>query len=211
MSNDRPGAQMQITLGAPEWKVFAQASAPAYIDALSTVLESYETQTKKRGVKTRLKPQASEGRLDILSYKTADRALQYLSEKLQIDHRHNLRRDGDAQGPQWTYKVFIKGHRPAEVSTIRKDDSRYFGIITTVVRLLQRFGYDKLDGFKESLEAKKNYLESLREQGKDEEAGQSYESSSDHERLDQVEQIAASTSEETKGQRDDGPINKPII
>jgi hypothetical protein len=219
MSNDQPGAHFQITLAAPEWKVFAQASAPAYIDALSAVLESYETQTKKRHVKTRLMPQASEDRLDILSYKTADRALKYLLEKLQIHHRHYASRDDDTQGPQWTYRVLIKGIRPADVPTIRKADSRYIGITTTVVRLLQHFGYDKLDGFKESLEeakesleeAKKNYLASLREQRKDEEAGQSYESSSDHERLDQVEQVAASTSEEAKGQRDDGLLNKHII
>lgn len=211
MSNDQPGAHFQITLAAPEWKVFAKSSAPTYIRALSEVLESYETQAQRRGVKTRLTSEASKDRLDILSYKTADRALKYLLEKLQIHHRHYSSRDDAAQGPRWTHRVSIKGIRPAEVPTIRKDDSRYIGITTTVVRLLQHFGYDKLDGFKEYLEeAKKNYLASLPEHGKVEEAGQSYESSSDHERLDQVEQIAASTSEETNGQRDDGLNNEPL-
>jgi hypothetical protein len=156
MSNDQPGAEFQVTLAAPEWNVRAISSAPTYIEALSAVVESYETQTKKRDVKTRLTLEASKDRLDILSYSTAGRALRFLLQKLHIDHRQRMSQFDDTAGPQWIYRIFIKGVHSAEVATIRKADSRYIGITTTVVRLLQHFGYDKMDGFKEYLEAVKN-------------------------------------------------------
>ena len=144
---------------------------------MSAVVESYEAQAK--GHKS---DRATKTRLPVLSYKTAERALKYLSDKLQIEQRHILTRIGNIHEPQWLHRAFVKGVYIAGVPTIRKNDSRYIGIMTTVVRLVQHFGYDKMEGFKEYLEAEKvRATESARSHDEEEveRTGQSHGSSSE--------------------------------
>lgn len=193
MSGDQPDAQFQISLSAPEWRVHATTSKPTYIGALSAVVESYVTQAKRLDDARRMTPRAFKERLDILSFTTAGRALGYLLNKLQLRDRHDLVRL-DTQGPQWTYKISIKKVYSAAVPTIRRVDARYMGTTTTVVRLLQAYGYDKLDGFKEYLETAggKNEaitLPSSRKKGEVERAGQSDTRSHGYGKLDPDEDI----------------------
>ncbi|CAD0114212.1 unnamed protein product, partial [Aureobasidium uvarum] len=162
MSNDQPGAHYQITLALPEWRVKALSSAPTYIEALTAVIETYENMVKKRDVKTRFSSEATKDRLDILSYGNAERALQFLIKKLEIKKSHWVRKKLDTPGPQWQYWYLIKvdkDDKPILTSkspTIRKLDAQYIGTITAVARVLQRFGFDALDGFKEHVEASRN-------------------------------------------------------
>jgi hypothetical protein len=156
MSNDQAGAQFQITLAAPEWSVQALSCAPTYIEALSAVVETYENQVKKRGVKTRLGPEATRERLEIIDSRTSGRVLEYLVHKLQINNYrwHNTRLD--TQGPQWIRTFSGNRNKNAGVPMLRKKDAQSIGTIIAVVRILQTFGFDAMDGYQEYVELTKN-------------------------------------------------------
>ena len=198
-----PDHRFQLTLNVPEWNLFASVSDPKYIVALTGVVDSYESKAKRDGVKTPLSPQVSRT-MDILDYRTASRALRFLVQKLQLDQGHEVRRLDDPQGPQWTYRIFIKGVRTLEFPTIRQGDSRYIATTTMVVRLLQRFGFDNMRGFKEYLKVgeqpKTEQAYGARRARNSKKTIRSRKGPPESERLDQVEQAVTATSEETLGQ-----------
>jgi hypothetical protein len=156
MSNDQAGAQFQITLAAPEWGVQALSCAPTYTEALSAVVETYNDQVKKRGVKTRLGPEATRERLEILDSRTSGRVLEYLVQKLQIrDYRwHSTKLD--TEGPQWIRTFSGNRNKNAGVPMLRRKDARSIGTIIAVVRILKVFGFDAMDGYQEYVEVTKN-------------------------------------------------------
>jgi hypothetical protein len=172
MSNDQPGAQFQITLGAPEWGVQAISCKPTYIEALSAAVENYDNQVKKRDVKKRVALQATNARLGHLNYRTSNRALKYLVQKLQIDHYHWRTTKLDSQGPQWICSFTAKGSHVAGTPMIRKNDAQAVGTLTAVVRILQSFGFEAIDGFWESIGIAKNDTAATesREEAEDERA-----------------------------------------
>jgi hypothetical protein len=156
MSNDQDGAQFQITLAAPEWNVQALSCAPTYIEALSAVVENYNNQVKKRGVKTRLGSQATHDRLEILDSRTSGRVLEYLVQKLEIRNYRWHSTKLDTQGPQWIRKFSPNRNRNAGVPMLRRKDAHTIGTIIAVVRNLQVFGFDAIDGYQEYVEPNKN-------------------------------------------------------
>ncbi|KAK6003726.1 hypothetical protein QM012_009497 [Aureobasidium pullulans] len=157
MTDDQPDPQFQLTLAIPKWELKATATAPTYIEALSEVVKIYD-EAKKDGVKIPLTSEATSARLDILSFKTASRALKFLTEKMQAEEvrrwRQKLRTPG-TPGPPWMYRVAVKGCYDAQVPMLRDLDAHFVGTITAVVRILQRFGFNLIDGFEEHLEATK--------------------------------------------------------
>jgi hypothetical protein len=156
MSNDQAGAQFQITLAAPEWNVQALSCAPTYIEALSAVVETYNNQVKKRGVKTRLGSQATRDRLEILDSRTSGRVLEYLVNTLQINNYRWHSTKLDTQGPQWIRTFSGNRNRNAGVPMLRRKDAHSIGTIIAVVRILQVFGFDSIDGYQEYVELTKN-------------------------------------------------------
>ncbi|KEQ69141.1 hypothetical protein M436DRAFT_67556 [Aureobasidium namibiae CBS 147.97] len=207
MLDDRPGASFYIRLDVPEWKLFASASARTYISALARVVDTYESKAKIARVKTCFSPQASKNTLDLLTYTTAHRALKFLLQRLQLDKVYEARRLDDPQGPQWTYNIYVQGFKPLEVPTIRQCDARYVGITTTVVRLLQRFGFDKMHGFKRYLEVGRNMRSESAcsgEKEKTERAVRSQTSSPEYRRLDPNQDILSlpdASSRYSRGRR----------
>lgn len=200
MSHDQ---RFQMRLDVPEWNISASCSDFNYIVALSGLVDSYERKANRDGVKTPLSPQASDAST-LLGYKTANQALKFLVEKLQLDSHFELRRDDDPQGPQWTHKIKIRGIKTLEIPTIRQADSRYIATTITVVRLLQRFGFDNMRGFRKYLQLGKRLNTEqarLARRAQDfKRPGRSHKSPAESERLDRVEQAVTSTSEETLGQ-----------
>ncbi|KAH0261604.1 hypothetical protein KCU91_g13913, partial [Aureobasidium melanogenum] len=168
MTDDRPDAQYRITLIVPTWNVKAVSTAPTYIEALATVIETYDHSVKKDGVSIPLTPGATSARLDHLNLGTAGRALKFVTEKLQP---HDFRRwtmKLDRPGPQWAYRVVVDGCYNPEIPMLRKRDAYYVGTITAVVRILQRFGFDLMEGFEEHLEATKDDAKSRSSSGEGE-------------------------------------------
>jgi hypothetical protein len=155
MSNDQAGAQFQITLAAPEWGVQALSCAPTYTQALSAVVESYNNQVKKRGVKTRLRPDATRERLEILNSRTSGRVLEYLVHKLQINNYHWHSTRLDTQGPQWIRKFSGNRNKNTGVPMLRRKDAHSIGTIIAVVQILQLHGFDAMDGYQEYVEQTK--------------------------------------------------------
>ncbi|KAH0369241.1 hypothetical protein KCU65_g3451, partial [Aureobasidium melanogenum] len=153
MTDDQPDAQYQITLAVPKWNVKAVSTAPTYIEALDTVIKTYKNSVKKDDVRISLTPEATSARLEHLNLATAGRALKFVTEKLQPSDFRKWTMKLDTPGPQWAYRVAVEGCYNPEIPMLRKRDAYYVGTITAVVRILQRFGFDLIDGFKEYLEA----------------------------------------------------------
>jgi len=195
--------RFQMRLDVPEWNISASCSDFKYIVALSGLVDSYKRKANRDGVKTPLSPQAFNAST-LLGYKTASRALKFLLEKLQLDNHYEFRRDDDPQGPQWTHKIKIRGVRTLDIPTIRLADSRYIATTTTVVHLLQRFGFDNMRGFREYVQLGKRLNTEqarLARRAPDfKRPGRSHKGPAESERLDQVEQAVTSTNEETLGQ-----------
>ncbi|KAG9850015.1 hypothetical protein KCU78_g5829, partial [Aureobasidium melanogenum] len=200
MSDNQPDAQYQITLAVPKWNVKAVSTAPTYIEALAAVIKTYGNSLKKDGVRIPLTPEATSARLEHLSFTTANRALRFLTEKLQPSDFRRWTKKLDTPGPQWAYRIAVEGCYNPEIPMLRKRDAHFIGTITAVVRLLQRFGFDLMDGFEEHLEAVKIDVVKSGSSSREEEveiADQSHESSFEQGALDQVlAQTATPMSEE---------------
>ncbi|KAH0203382.1 hypothetical protein KCU86_g9235, partial [Aureobasidium melanogenum] len=109
MSDNQPDAQYQITLAVPKWNVKAVSTAPTYIEALAAVIKTYGNSLKKDGVRIPLTPEATSARLEHLSFTTANRALRFLTEKLQPSDFRRWTKKLDTPGPQWAYRIAVEG------------------------------------------------------------------------------------------------------
>ncbi|KAG9854144.1 hypothetical protein KCU98_g2779, partial [Aureobasidium melanogenum] len=211
MSDNQPDAHYQITLAVPKWNVKAVSTAPTYIEALAAVIKTYRNSVKKDDVRIPLTPEATSARLEHLSFMTANRALRFLTEKLQPSGFRRWTKKLDTPGPQWAYRIAVEGCYNPEIPMLRKRDAHFIGTITAVVRILQRFGFELIDGFNEHLEAAKtDAVKSGSSSGEEEVeiAGESHESSDEQEGSDQVlaqatgpmsEEMNEDPSEETTG------------
>lgn len=187
MTSDQPDAHYQITLELPKWNVKAVSTAPTYIEALSAVVKHYNNLVKKDGVKVPWGSQATPARLDILSFKTANRALRFVTEKLQTEEFRRWTTRLHTPGPPWMYRVAVQDCYNPQIPMLRSLDAHFVGTITAVVRVLQRFGFGLIDGFEEHLEAGKDDTaapESSRGEEKVEVADQSDEDSPEQGGLD---------------------------
>lgn len=189
MTNDQPDAHYKITLAVPKWNVEAAATAPTYIEALHAAVRAYKNLVKKDDVKISLKPQATPARLEILSFKTANRALRFLTGKLQTEEFRCWVNKLDTPGPQWMYRVAVGNSYNPQIPMLRSLDAHFVGTITAVVRILQHFGFHLIDGFEEHLEAAKDDAAKSRSPSGEHEvevAGQSHVDSLEQEGVDQV-------------------------
>ncbi|KAG9673570.1 hypothetical protein KCU99_g4944, partial [Aureobasidium melanogenum] len=203
MSDNQPDAQYQITLAVPKWNIKAVSTAPTYVEALAAVIKTYRNSVKKDDVRIPLTPEATSARLEHLSFTTANRALRFLTEKLQPSDFRRWTKKLDTPGPQWAYRIAVEGCYNPEIPMLRKRDAHFIGTITAVVRILQRFGFELMDGFNEHLEAVKDDTARSRSSGGEEEAeiaDQSRESSFKQGASDQVlAQAATPMSEDMSG------------
>lgn len=204
MTNDQPDAHYKITLAVPKWDVEAVATAPTYIEALHAAIRVYKNLVKKDDVKISIRPQATPARLEILSFKTANRALRFLTGKLQTEELKIWTTKLDAPGPQWMYRVAVGKCYNPPIPMLRSLDAHFVGTITAVVRILQHFGFYLIDGFKEHLEAAKDDTAKSRSSNEEHEvevAGQSHVDSLEQEGVDQVvEGHATPESQEMDGE-----------
>ncbi|THZ08272.1 hypothetical protein D6C93_00606 [Aureobasidium pullulans] len=157
MSNDQPGAHYQITLSVPEWNVKVLASAPRYVEALSEAIDSYQEKVKKRDVKQKISPDVTASRMKDLKAATAYHALNYILQKLNIKNLGKQYDQLKTAGPQHKYSIRINGKLAnADVPMIRRDDAPRMAWLTAAVTILQRYGFDAMDGFSEHFVANKS-------------------------------------------------------
>lgn len=203
MSSDQPDAQYRITLAVPKWNVKAISTAPTFIKALNSVTKVYRNDTKKDGVRIPMTPEATPARLEHLDFSTADRALKFLVEKIQPSDYRRWTKKLDTPGPQWAHRVAVEECYNPEIPTLRKRDAHFIGTVTAVVRILQRFGFELIDGFEEHIKAGKDDTaksSSAVGEGEVEIAGQSDESSLEQEGFDQDAELG--TALESRKSRD---------
>lgn len=156
MSNDQPGAHYQITLSVPEWNVKVLASAPRYVEALSEAIDSYQEKVKKRDVKQKISPDVTASRMKDLKAATAYHALNYVLRKLNIKNLGKQYDQLKTAGPKHKYSIRINGKLAnADVPMIRRDDAPRLAWLTAAVTILQRYGFDAMDGFSEHFVANK--------------------------------------------------------
>ncbi|KAG9563531.1 hypothetical protein KCU71_g6618, partial [Aureobasidium melanogenum] len=209
MFDNQPDAQYQITLAVPKWNVKAVSTAPTYIEALATVIKTYRNSVKKDDVRIPLTPEATSARLEHLSFMTANRALRFLTEKLQPSDFRRWTKKFDTPGPQWAYRIAVEGCYNPEIPMLRKRDAHFIGTITAVVRILQRFGFELIDGFGEHLEAAKTDAVKSEPSGGEEEveiADQSHESSFEQGTSDQILAQATTPMSEEMSENSSGDM-----
>ncbi|KAI5268636.1 hypothetical protein E4T47_07679 [Aureobasidium subglaciale] len=145
--------RFRITMEVPEWNVRAMAIGRTYVEALEAVIESYEDQVNKRGVKRPLTPEATKDRLQGLNVVTSSRTLHFLLKELHLSSiRTEVAKQPMLEG-RYVCKIWAKGEVisagvPMGHASVAKKISR----LTGAVRLLQRFGFDAVEGLEEALE-----------------------------------------------------------
>ncbi|KAI5202867.1 hypothetical protein E4T39_04438 [Aureobasidium subglaciale] len=140
----------------PEWKVRALATGRTYVEALKAVVESYESQIEQSGVKKPLTPEATKDRLGNLAYASSHATLNFLVKKLQLRSFEKTTSKLDLLGGLFVCKIWAKGELiSADIPMMRKGDAYTLAELTGSVRLLQRFGFDAIEGFEEVREARK--------------------------------------------------------
>ncbi|KAI5205884.1 hypothetical protein AUEXF2481DRAFT_27524 [Aureobasidium subglaciale EXF-2481] len=146
--------RFRITMEVPEWNVRAMAIGRTYIEALEAVIESYDDQVNERGVKRPLTPEATKDRLQGLNVVTSSRTLQFLLQKLHLSSIRTEVANQPLLEGRYVCKIWAKGELisagvPMGQVSVAKKISR----LTGAVRLLQRFGFDAVEGLEEGLEA----------------------------------------------------------